>query len=552
MPRGHELIAETIAREGVRTVFSLPDGFLLPIYEELEKRNVNVITMRNEFSAAQAAEGWARFNRGLGVVMAPVGPGGVYLLPGLVQAMHSGSPVLAIAGRTPIKNLDRMAFEELNLSNLAANMVKYARTCISARHLARCLGDAVRTALSGRMGPVLLEIPRDIALDECDCDIEVGDGWRTTRRIFADPGLVKKAGELLERSSKPVMILGSGAYWSDACSEALRLARKAGIPVLTTGFAVGCIPYDDPHYVGHAALGIPGSTPDLLLTIGTRWDEFLGFGSNPQLYPEGIPSIHVDIDPRVVGKNRRAEVAIWADAKSFLSQLYRTIRRGSEARKKWVQIARNTFDEIQEMSDQVATPGDPVKPQYLVKTLREAFSKSTQYILDGGDTTGWGYMYLRAYYPGQVMWAHGPLGGIGAGIPVSIAAQVANPHRRTVLLTGDGSFLIGAHEIETAARYCLPVTIVIADDTAWGDVYHNWLVTGGNEELAKYALLQYRDYSKLAESLGAQGFQVEDSKSLKKTLARIARSKDCQPKVIHVKISQKETGLLNQVLLRER
>jgi acetolactate synthase-1/2/3 large subunit len=553
MPRGSELIAEAIHREGVKTVFSLPDGFLLPIYKELEKRGVRIVTMRNEFSAAQAAEGYARYTRNLGVVLAPVGPGGVYLIPGLVQAMHSGSPVLAVAGRTPVKQLDKMAFEELDLALMAEKTVKYSRTCISASHLARCLGDAVRAALTPMMGPALIEVPRDVGGDACDCEPEVGPGRRPEYRVNPDPQMIKIATELLEKSEKPVMILGSGAYWSNACSEARKLAGKAGIPVLTIGFAIGCIPYNDRHYIGHAALGTLGMKPDLIISIGTRWDGLLGFGTNPQLYPEDITTIQVDIDPKVIGKNRKADIAVWSDATTFLRQLRRTVRgETGEKHDNWVKQARESFISIQEIADQVATPDNPIKPQYLVKAMREAFPQSTLYVLDGGDTTGWGYMYLKAYTPGQVMWAHGPLGGIGAGIPVAIAAQLANPNRRTVLLTGDGSFLIGAHELDTATRYGLPITIIISDDIAWGDVYHNWLITGGAKETAEYALLQHREYAKLAESLGAQGYTVEDAETLKRTLRRVARGKQEVPSVIHVKISREETSPLSQVLLRDR
>ena len=447
-----------------------------------------------------------------------------------------------------------MAFEEINLSHITSSFTKYSRTCIDSCHLAGCLSDAIRASLSPPMGPSLLELPRDVSGQECATSLEIDGVSIDNYRIMPRRQVIKKAAHLINESHRPLMILGSGAYWSNACDIARKVSRKAGIPVLLNGFAQGCIPFDDNHYVGHAPLGLPGLEPDLLILIGSRWDEFLGFGQNKDLYPPEIPAIQVDIDPRMLGKNRHVTLPIWSDARLFLEGLLPLLNKKPQ-REEWVQKARAVYNTIIDASEEAAkaySSNKPIKPQFLVRTLRESLPRNTQYILDGGDITGWGYLYLRASYPGQVMWSHGPLGGIGAGIPISISAKLARPSRRTVLLTGDGSFLMGALEIDTAVRYNIPITIVIADDEAWGDVYHNWLVTGGDPMTATYARLRSRNYAELAESLGAKGYSIDDPRDLVSLMRRLNRREPKEPIVIHVKVDSEEFGPLSQVLLRER
>ncbi len=551
MPKGSEIIASAISSTGVGYVFSLPDGMLLPIYELLEKRGVRTVIMRHETTAAQAADGYARYSRLPGFVLAPVGPGASYLMPGLAQAYYAGSPVIAIGGRTSLKFKDMDAFEEADTYRWMEHYTKFSQQCIDACHLDRCLREAIQSSLTGRMAPSYIEVARDVTQMECNKVRETY--YSDPGRPEGDPEKIQEIVKLLNSSRKPVIIAGSGVHWSNACKELTTLASRTHIPVLLESFSLGCIPHDHPAYAGQAPLGLVTSEADLVFYIGAKPDELLGFGINPAMYNPERKIIQVDIDPRVLGRNIIPDVTVWGDAKAVLRQIIQHLEKENFDKKtEWMNQARSMFLQILEAGASVAEESVPMKPQYVVKTVWEVFGRDAYYVLDGGDTTGWGYMYLQAYEPLQVAWAHGPFGGIGSGIPVAIGAKLARPDKHIVLITGDGSYLMGSLEIDTASRYCIPLTIVILDDRAWGDVYHNWILTHGESETAKRALLHERDYHKIAEALGGKGYQVKDPRELKQVLLEIKQSKDCSPTVVDAIISQEEISPISQVLLRER
>ncbi len=551
MVKGAEIIAKALASESVKYVFTLPDGWMMPIYEELEKLGIKIISMRTEQAAVNAADSWARFTGTLGVVMVAVGPGIANIMPGLSQAYHAGSPVLAIGGRSAVSNIDRMGFEEINAYSWVEKYTKYSRMVPETGRLEEYIQDAARHAMTGKMGPVLLEIPRDVASGTCyDQASEVSpENYRPAGRVYGSPDAISNATEIIAKAERPFIIAGSGAYWSGACDRIVELAELIHAPVATEGLAVGCIPSDHPLYGAHASVGIFTKYADLVIAIGARFDEFLGFGTNRAFYSEGGKVIHIDVDPTVIGKNRSVDAGIWGDARAVAEQLIESCSGRDEIRSKeegWSSNVRKLIDTYFNQAEEEAKSDDvPIRPQRLMRDLRDFAGKGSIFVLDGGDTTGWAYQYLRPECPGKVMWSHGPFGMIGTGISMGIAAKLANPENEVYVVTGDGSFLMCGVEIETAARHGIPITIVVMDDSSWGDVYHNRILMTGKNESGRYALLEGRKLDEFARSLGGYGEIVTDPNEIRSALKRASESG--LPSVVDVRVTREFNSPLSQV-----
>ena len=411
--------------------------------------------------------------------------------------------------------------------------------------------DAARNAMSGRMAPDLLEIPKDVSSGECAEEVfyEDRERYRPAGRIYGDPSSINRSTELISRSERPVIIAGSGAYWSGACEEIVGLAEAIQAPVVSEGLAIGCIPSEHPLNGGHASVGLLTKYSDLIIAVGARFDEFLGFGRDKTFYGEEAKVIQIDVDPAVLGKNRPVDVGIWGDAKAVLGQMIESVSANPDRYAKKREWGNTTGFLLKSYNDRVEKEADsdesPIRPQRLMRDLREFAGKDAQFILDGGDTTAWAYLYLKSYRPGQVMWSHGPFGMIGTGIPMGIAAKLAYPDKPVYVVTVDGSFLMGGVEIETAARYKLQITVVVMNDLVWGDVYHNRILLTGNRESGRYALLEGRRYDDFAKSLGGYGETVTNPAGIIPALRRARESG--LPSVVDVRVSKEFNSPLSQV-----
>ncbi|MFX1562366.1 MAG: thiamine pyrophosphate-binding protein, partial [Promethearchaeota archaeon] len=319
--------------------------------------------------------------------------------------------------------------------------------------------------------------------------------------------------------------------------------------------AVGCIPQDNPLSIGNAIANPLLKQADVLLVIGAKLDEFLGFGRDPSFYSEDAKLIHIDIVSSTIGKNRPAQVGIVGDARVILTQIIETT--GTIARKRaaasFAKQTRATWLQLFEIFEKDGLSSEePIKPQRLMKEIREFASPDSLFVLDGGDTSAWAYLYLRANYPGQIIGSQGPLQHLGAGLPISIAAKLARPKSPVFLITGDGSLLFNVSELDTAVRHQVPVIVVVNNDSAWGLVYHTRLLRTGSEEKAAQGTLlsESTRYDKLAQSLGASGELVTTPDEIKPALKRAMESG--QPYVIDVRVSRKYMTVLSQIFSTKR
>jgi acetolactate synthase-1/2/3 large subunit len=344
---------------------------------------------------------------------------------------------------------------------------------------------------------------------------------------------------------------GSGVYWSDAAKELVELAELMSTPVACEFLALGCIPQSHDLSIGNAITNPFIRQADTLVTIGARFDNFLGFGTDPSYYAEDVRVVHVDIDASVIGKNRSVDVGIVGDAKAVIRSMLdmakaQKLKRTDDAFAKQVRMGYGVitegFDEEAD-SDEV-----PMRPHRLIRELREFAKPDSLFIIDGGDTSAWSFLYLRAEYPGQLIGAQGPLGHLGAGLPISIAAKKAQPEKDIYLISGDGSFFFNGVELETAVRQDIPVIVVVCNDLAWGLVYHTRKIKTSSEELARRGTIinEHVQLDMFAKSLGAHGETVKKVEDVKPALQRALDSG--KPAVVDVHVSREYESVLSQVL----
>ena len=560
MPQSNsgKAVADVLKTEGITHVFSLPGGEILPIYDALVAEGIEIITTRHEQAAGNAADGWARVTRTPGVCLLPMGPGIVNAVPALAQAHQMGSPVIAITSSIAHTLADMDAFEDLDLKALVYSVTKWTRRCVFSHRVGEYLQKAFNAALTGRMAPVLLDIPKDII----STPIQVvkkkplkPSQYRPTGRLYGDPILVKKAVTLLSKAERPVIIAGSGVYWSQACKELVKIAEFFGIPVAAEYLGAGCFPQNHPLSIGNAIANPFTRQADVLFVVGARLDEFLGFGRDPSFYAEDAKVIHVDIVPDVIGKNRPVTVGILGDAKAVLQQMLETAKTITKKRAagSFAKQSRAAWEQLMAVLEKDADSDEiPIKPQRLMREIREFASPDTLFITDGGDTTAWAYVYLRANYPGQIINALGPLGHLGAGLPISLAAKLARPDTPVYLISGDGSFLFNVSELDTAVRHNIPVVAIINNDCAWGLVYHTRLLKTRSEKQASCGTLlnEHARLDKLAQGLGAKGELVTKPAEIQPALKRATESGE--PYVLDVRVSLKYMTMASQIFTTKR
>jgi acetolactate synthase-1/2/3 large subunit len=548
---GAQAAARAIIEENVNTVFTLADGSILPILDGLIDGGVNVIDVRHEQAAGNAADGWGRVTRTPGVCLVAMGPGLVNLLPALAQAYHAGSPVVAITGAAPLEMYEMDAFEDIDAVKMVESYTKWATRCRSTKHVPKYVRLAFSHAMSGKKGPVLLEIPKDVQVGTCTVADYSPPDYRPTDGPTGSPSAIKGAIELLAGAERPAILAGSGVYWADASKELVELAELMKTPVACEFLGLGCIPQSHDLSIGNAVTNPFLRQADVMVTVGARFDNFLGFGTDPATYAEDVKMVHIDIDSSVIGKNRPIDVGINGDAKEVLSSMLEYAKTAGISRTDtaFADQVKVGYGMMTEAFDEEAEPEEvPIRPHRLMRELREFAKPESMFIIDGGDTSAWAFLYLRAEFPGQIIGAQGPLGHLGAGLPIGLAAKKAHPDRDVYLVSGDGSFFFNGVELETAVRLEIPVITVVCNDLAWGLVYHTRKIKTGSEELARRGTI-INEHVKLdlfAQSLGAYGETVTETKEIKPALQRALDSG--KPAVVDVRVSREYESILSQVL----
>jgi len=526
--RGSTLVGRALKNEGVKAVFTL-SGELSEIYDTCVDEGIELVDMRHEQAVANAATGYAMATGKPGVTMVTSGPGAVNMAPGMATAWYACAPVIGITTHTPHCYEGMGAVQEFDSRDMYRSITKWRGYCTATRRLPEYVATAFRYAMTGRKGPVLLDLPYDILLlkvEEEEAPIIPPDKYRTNARPYGDPQLVKKAAEWLLNAERPGVLIGSGILWSGASEELIQFAELTNIPVCYAIGGKGCIPDDHPLCGGPVGMdfgSIAGA--DVLLAIGVRFEEILGYGAG-NFYAPDVRVISVDIEPTAIGRNRPVDLGIWGDAKAVLTQLIESAkealqgRGGQREETEWVKNVKNIAKSIEDTLRSGALSSDkPIHPGRLGKEVCEFMGNDSHIIMDGGDIFAHVTPLYKASFPGSFISAlGGSFGHLGGGIPFGIGVKTARPDRRVLVITGDGSFMLNASEIDTAVRHKKQIVVVVGNDCQWGMVRHDQQLNECYESCSK--LNEDVRYDKYAESLGAYGELVTEPEEIQPALRR--------------------------------
>jgi acetolactate synthase-1/2/3 large subunit len=525
---GNTLVGRALKNEGVKAVFTL-SGALSGIYDTCVDEGIDLIDMRHEQATANAATGYAMATGEPGVTMVTEGPGVINMTPGIATAWYACAPVIGITTHAPHCYEGMGAIQEFDSRDMYRSITKWRGYCTATRRVPEYVATAFRHANTGRKGPVLLDFAREALLFEVEeekATIIPPDRYRTDARPYGDPELVKRATKWLLDAEKPGILIGSGILWSGASEELIQFAELLNIPVCYAHGGKGCMPDDHPLCAGPTGLdfgGIAGA--DVLLAIGARFEEVLGYGAG-NFYAPDVRVISVDIEPTEIGRNRPIDIGIWGDAKAVLTQLTEAAKEALEStgvkreETEWVRSVKGIAKSVHDMLTPFASSSEkPINPGRLGKEVCEFLGKDSCIVIDGGEIIPHVTPLYQATFPGSYIYSQGGLlGHLGGGVPFAIGVKTALPDRRVLVVTGDGSFLLNAKEIDTAVRHNKQIVVVIGNDCQWGAVRHAQQLNENYDVCSK--LSEDTRYDKYAESLGAYGELVTEPEEIKPALNR--------------------------------
>jgi acetolactate synthase-1/2/3 large subunit len=521
---GGHLVAKYLKEvEDVGTVFSLSGGHIDRIYDGFLEFGVRLIDVRHEQAAAMMAHAWSIYTGRPGVCLFTAGPGFTNSLTGVINASLENAPIVVLSGTSPLRDRGKGALQEMPQAEMLKNFVKWHDVCHDPARVPEYLSTAFRQAVSGRPGPVFLELPPDVLNVKVDLEAAAWPQKGCRRyRPGPDPVAVGAAAALIDQAERPLILGGSGVAAS-ACDENLRaFIDKTGAPFMLINTARGAVPDDHPLSLwdgGMFGLLMGMGQADLVIALGIRFNWLLQFG---QFFPEA-KLVRVDIDPVEIDRNREADVGLVSDLDLTLAALTPAVGSGEHAA--WREDLREGYTPLV-MEEQAAreTPSDPIHPARMVALVRQAAGDGATYIIDGGDTSYFGSVGLRATRrSGVYAAAGGQFGCLGTGIPFALAAKAARPDETVVVISGDGSMGFNLMEFDTAVRHKLPFVCVVNNDQAWGMIKHGQEICYGSERLIGSELGRVH-YEQVAQALGGYGELVEKDEDLVPAVERALAS----------------------------
>ncbi|MFP4387946.1 MAG: biosynthetic-type acetolactate synthase large subunit, partial [Desulfococcaceae bacterium] len=474
---GAQILMNVLKEEGVDTIFGYPGGAVIDIYDELVKTDIRHFLVRHEQGAVHAADGYARASGKVGVCLVTSGPGATNTVTGIASAYMDSIPMVIITGQVPTALIGNDAFQEVDIVGITRPCTKHNYLVTDTRELSKVVREAFHIARSGRPGPVLVDLPKDVV--NGTAEFTPGNGAPKMRAYNPtyNPNMkqLHKVVDLIRESKRPMIFAGGGVILSKAHGELTDLARKAQIPVTTSLMGLGAFPASDPLWLGmigmHGTYRSNMSTAacDLLIAVGVRFDDRVT--GKTDAFASQAKIVHIDIDPTSIRKNIPVTTPVVGDCKLTLEQLNRLLAEadlgdlGAE-RAKW-------FDQIEEWKNKARMAYEQdakiIKPQYVIEELFRLTNGEAIITTEVGQNQMWAAQFYHFDRPGHFITSGG-LGVMGFGLPAAIGAQVAQPDRTVIDVAGDGSIQMNIQEMATAMQYCLPVKVVILNNGYLGMV----------------------------------------------------------------------------------
>jgi acetolactate synthase-1/2/3 large subunit len=534
---GGKLAAKALKEAGVEIIFTLPGGHIMALYDGCIDEGIGIVDVRHEQAAVHAADAWARCRPGtIGVAAITAGPGVTDGITGIANAWRANSPILVFGGQGPLANLRRGSLQEMDHIGVVRPITKYADTVYQTERIPEYIELAIRHAVSGIPGPAYLEIPMDVLMAQVeDHQVRIPRIRTDPLRVSPDRAEVRRAIELLEEARKPMLMAGTSVKWSRASEQMNRFIREVHIPSYTNGMGRGTIPPDCPEF-GNRSRREALEQTDCVILAGTLLDFRMRFGKT---IPEGARIIQLEMDATLIGQNRPADVGLVGNLASGFEMLL------EEMKNRGVQLDfsafRDSLREVETLAEKKAeamlySDAVPIDPQRMCREVRDWLETLEDPIVigDGGDIVATAAKILPVKREGAWM-DPGPFGTLGVGMPFALAAQLAHPDRRVVIVYGDGSFGLNGFEFDTAVRFRLPIIGVVGNDGAWGQMMRPQGAVYGWDRL-RATLLDYTRYDKIVEAMGGHGELVERPEGIRPALDRAAASG--KPALVNVVIRQ--------------
>lgn len=519
MSHGGKLVARALKHAGVECIFTLSGGHIMPIYDGCLDEGIRVIDVRHEQATTHAADAWSRVNPGkIGVAVVTAGPGVTDCVTGVANAWRANSPILVIGGQGPFANLGRGSLQEMDHVSLMRPITKYSAACYDTERIPEYIERAIRTAVSGIPGPAFLELPMDVLMTEANVDKAVFPPISTMPPcIGPQRAEVLNALRILAEAKRPMLMAGTSVKWSNAQPQLNAFLAKTNIPAYANGMGRGTIPRDSKHLFNRTRREALEAA-DVVILAGTVLDFRMKFG---QSIPENAKIVQLDMDNLLIGHNRPSHAALVGNlAVSFDAMMQAMDEEkipldfsGYSAELRAKEDAYEAKERAKQASDAIPIDAD--------RMCREVADFVEQYddmivIGDGGDIVASAAKVVPI--PKNGYWMDpGPLGTLGVGMPFAIAAQLAHPDKKVLIIYGDGSFGLNGFEYDTAVRFNLPIVGIVGNDAAWGQMMR--------PQIAFYqrlvaTQLNYTRYDKVVEALGGYGEHVTDPKDIRPALER--------------------------------
>ena len=508
---GAQIVCEGLVREGVEVIFGFPGGAVLPLYDTfLNYPQLRHVLVRHEQGAAHAADGYARATGKVGVCLATSGPGAANLVTGIANAHLDSSPVIAITGQVARAFIGKDAFQEIDITGITVPITKHNYLVLSASELAKVIKEAFYIARIGRPGPVLIDIPRDVFVEQADFHYPEKvnlPGYKPT--IHGHPAQIKKAAQLINEAKRPVIIAGRGIIISKAFAELKEMAEKAQIPVVNTLLGIGSFPLS--HVLHLGMLGMHGTAyanlavnnADLIIAIGMRFDDRAtgrvdGFAPKAKI-------IHIDIDPAEIGKNIKVDVPIVGDAKEVLQALNKQLTW--QTRIEWML----QIEEWRQKHPATIRESEELLPQYVVRKIYEVTGGDAIVVTGVGQNQMWAAQHFCYNKPNSLI-SSGGLGTMGFELPAAIGAKIGCPEETVWCIAGDGGFQMTIQELATAVQEKAAIKIAIINNGFLGMVRQWQELFYGRRYVA--TPLSGPDFVKIAEAYGLPGIRAKHKREV--------------------------------------
>jgi acetolactate synthase-1/2/3 large subunit len=521
MINGGHLVGKYLKEvEKVEMVFGISGGHLESILDGFTEYKIRTIDVRHEQAAAMMAHAWFVYTGKPGVCFLTAGPGFTNGLTGIANAYLDNAPLIVLCGRSPLRDDLKGALQEMNQIEAVRPMTKWAATCYDIKRIPEYLALAFRNATGGRPGPVMLELPPDILNIKVDESlVPMPSKSNPKYSVHPDDANLKAAADTINNAKKPLLLGGSGVGFSGCAGALKQFVEKTGIPFMLLNYGRGELPDDHPLSVmdmGTLSLFFSIGQNDVIIAAGLRFNWLLQFG---QIIPPTVKMVRIDIDPNEINRNVEAHVGLVGDAGSVLEQLTPLVAKNDHT--EWMNTLKAAGRSLLDFELRTReTVSSPIHPIRLVAQIQKFVGDDAIYIADGGDTQYFGLAgFMSKQKAGVVASAAGLLGCLGTGIPFGMAAKLARPDKKVVVLNGDGSFGFNGMEFDTMVRHNIPVVVVINNDCAWGMIKHSQELSIGKERL-QCSELGIRRYEKVVEGLGGHGEYVTKDEEIIPALKR--------------------------------